>query len=75
MPATETAHGGFLREALHNRRLLGVALIAAIGGFLFGYVTLVPETKDRSLEEIQADLGADTDAALSREREPEAARA
>jgi hypothetical protein len=36
--------------------------------------TLVPETKDRSLEEIQADLGTDADAGLSREREPEAAR-
>jgi sugar transport protein len=32
---------GFLREALRNRRLLGVALIAAIGGFLFGYDTAV----------------------------------
>ena len=39
------------------------------------FVTLVPETKDRSLEEIQAELGADTDAALTHEREPEAARA
>jgi sugar porter (SP) family MFS transporter len=35
----ETSDRGFLREALKNRRLLGVALIAAIGGFLFGYDT------------------------------------
>ena len=38
------------------------------------FVTLVPETKDRSLEEIQSDLGADADAALTREREPEPAQ-
>jgi sugar porter (SP) family MFS transporter len=38
------------------------------------FVTLVPETKDRSLEQIQSDLGADADEALTREREPETAR-
>jgi hypothetical protein len=38
------------------------------------FFTLVPETKDRSLEEIQSDLGADADAALTREREPETAQ-
>jgi sugar porter (SP) family MFS transporter len=31
------------------------------------FVTVVPETKDRSLEEIQAELGGDADEALSRE--------
>lgn len=39
------------------------------------FYTLVPETKDRSLEEIQTDLGADSDPVLTREREPQAARA
>jgi sugar porter (SP) family MFS transporter len=39
------------------------------------FLTLVPETKDRSLEQIQSDLGGDADAALTREREPETARA
>ena len=38
MSANPSEHG-FLGEAVRNRRLLGVALIAAIGGFLFGYDT------------------------------------
>ena len=33
------------------------------------YGWIVPETKDRSLEEIEQDLGADADAPLSRDRE------
>jgi sugar porter (SP) family MFS transporter len=33
------AERGFVREAVRNKRLLGVAIIAAIGGFLFGYDT------------------------------------
>jgi MFS family permease len=33
------------------------------------FATFVPETKDRSLEEIQSDLGSDADDALSRDRE------
>ena len=32
------------------------------------FVFVVPETKDRSLEQIQSDLGGDADAAMSRER-------
>jgi sugar porter (SP) family MFS transporter len=41
------------------------------------FATLVPETKDRSLEQIQTDLGADADQALTRgqSREREHARA
>ena len=35
------------------------------------FVTKVPETKDRSLEQIQRDLGADADAPLTREQEAE----
>ena len=41
------------------------------------FATLVPETKDRTLEEIQTDVGEDADLPLSRDRssEPERARA
>ena len=49
--------GGFLREAFHNRRLLGVALIAAIGGFLFGYDTGVI---GGAILFMQKDLGLNT---------------
>jgi sugar porter (SP) family MFS transporter len=39
------------------------------------FATIVPETKDRSLEQIQADLGADADQALTREQREERAHA
>jgi sugar porter (SP) family MFS transporter len=39
MSAVAGERTGFLREAAQNRRVLGVAIIAAIGGFLFGYDT------------------------------------
>lgn len=40
------------------------------------FATVVPETQDRSLEQIQSDLGADADQPLGRDRagEPEPAR-
>src|SRR4051794_39359501 len=57
---TEAAHDqGFLREALRNKRLLGVALIAAIGGFLFGYDTGVI---GGAMLFMQKDLGLETHA-------------
>src|SRR3954451_15328252 len=39
MSGSADTGGTFVREALRNRRLLGVALSAAIGGFLVGYDT------------------------------------
>src|SRR4051812_19352903 len=50
---------GFLREAARNRRLLGVALIAALGGFLFGYDTGVI---GGAMLFMQKDLGLETHA-------------
>jgi sugar porter (SP) family MFS transporter len=57
MADVETKGHGFVHEALHNRRLLGVALIAAIGGFLFGYDTGVI---GGALLFMQKDLGLNT---------------
>ncbi|HEU5244630.1 MAG TPA: sugar porter family MFS transporter [Gaiellaceae bacterium] len=57
MAATETTSNGFIREAVHNRRILGVALIAAVGGFLFGYDTGVI---GGAMLFMQKDLGLNT---------------
>jgi hypothetical protein len=38
------------------------------------FFVAVPETKDRSLEQIQADLGTDAEAPLTRDRDREDAR-
>jgi sugar porter (SP) family MFS transporter len=59
MEAAEQSSGSFVREALHNRRLLGVALIAAVGGFLFGYDTGVI---GGAMLFMQKDLGLSTHA-------------
>jgi MFS family permease len=55
--ADERDGDGFIRESLKNRRLLGVAAIAAIGGFLFGYDTGVI---GGAMLFMQKDLGLDT---------------
>jgi hypothetical protein len=39
------------------------------------FTTMVPETKDRSLEEIQDDLGSDGDESTGRDRSPRVAPA
>ena len=39
------------------------------------FLTVVPETKDRSLEEIQTELGSDADESLSRDRSESRTRA
>ena len=54
---TDDTGSGFLREAFQNRRLLGVAAIAALGGFLFGYDTGVI---GGALLFMKKDLGLDT---------------
>src|SRR3954467_14234965 len=59
MSGSADTGGTFVREALRNRRLLGVATIAAIGGFLFGYDTGVI---GGAMLFMQKDLGLDTHA-------------
>jgi len=57
MSATSTSERSVYREAMRNKRLLGVAAIAAIGGFLFGYDTGVI---GGAMLFMQKDLGLDT---------------
>ena len=61
-----TLHVRDLFQALHDRGIASVDLEAMLRA---PYV--VPETKDRSLEQIQSDLGADADQAMSRDRSSE----
>ena len=58
---------GLLREAAKNRRILGIAIVAAIGGFLFGYDTgviggaLLFIQKDLNLDKGQQQLAVSVD--------------
>jgi len=53
---------GLLHEAMRNKRILGIAIVAAIGGFLFGYDTgviggaLLFIQKDLNLDKSQQQL-------------------
>ena len=57
MTAYAESGGSVYREAFRNRRLLGVAAIAALGGFLFGYDTGVI---GGAMLFMQKDLGLET---------------